>query len=96
MVTVVYAPGDLRVISVCDGPDNIGQCPYAAVGGEVPCSGLDVALSKEELSQMPQGLRRPRFRVSPGSTSCPLAGRGPTAHFCFCRDYFSPFAPKRL
>ncbi len=93
MVAVIYAPGDhLRVIAVCDGPDSTGRCPYAT-GGEVPCSGLEIALSKGDFNQTPDGLSRPRLAVPGGSTDCPLGNLGPTLAGCRVRrDYFSPFA----
>jgi hypothetical protein len=72
VVAVIYAPGDLRVIAVCDGPDGIGRCPNVT-GGEVPCSGLEIALSKEEFKQTAPGLRRPRLAVPASSTDCPLS-----------------------
>ena len=92
MVAVIYAPGDLRVIAACDGPDSTGRCPYVT-GGEVPCSGLEIAVSKGEFNQIRPGLRRPRLAVPASSTECPLAGHNLTlASRRFCHDYFSPFA----
>ena len=92
MVAVIYAPADLRMIAVCDGPDSTGRCLYVT-GGEVPCCGLEIALSKGEFKQTPPGLRRPRLAVPASSTDCPLAGHNLTLA-SHCRDYFSPFAVK--
>ncbi len=94
MVAVIYAPADLRVIAVCDGPDVTGRCPNVT-GGEVPCSGLEITLSKGEFKQTPPGLRRPRLAVPASTMDCPLAGHNLTlASRRFCHDYFSPFAVK--
>lgn len=92
MVAVIYAPKDLRVIAVCDGPDNTGRCPHVT-GGEVPCSGLEIALSKADFNQTPDGLSRPRLAVPASSTDCLLRNPSLTLAGCrVCRDYFSPFA----
>lgn len=88
MVAIMYAPGDLRVIEVCDGPNPNGCCPRIAAGEEVPCRGRDIVLSREELA--PAGLERPRIRVEPGCTVCPVTLiRGTQG---LLRTYFSPFA----
>ena len=88
MVTVMYAPGDLRVMGVCDGPDGSGQCPRIAPGEEVPCWGWDLVLSGDD-ARRPRGtIGRPRVRVTPGTTVCPLAEAG-----CVHR-YFSPFSKR--
>jgi hypothetical protein len=91
VVAVIYTPGDLRMMAVCDA-DGTGRCPYVT-SDEVPCSGLEIALSKGEFKQTPPGLRRTRLAVPASSTDCPLAGHNLTlASRCFCRDYVSPFA----
>jgi hypothetical protein len=88
MVTVMYAPGDLRVMGVCDGPDPRGRCPRIAAGEEVPCWGLDLVLSGDD-ARRPHGTTgRPRLRVAPGTTACPLGDMG------FHRHYFSPFSQR--
>lgn len=92
MVAVMYAPKNLRVVAVCDGPDSTGSCPYVT-GGEVPCSGLEIALSKGDFYQTLDGLSRPRLAVPASSTDCPLGNPSLTLAGCrVCRDYFSPFA----
>ncbi len=89
MVAIQYAPGDLRVMGVCDGPDENGGCPLVVPGEEVPCWGLDIVLSKDDVHRPAGEIGRRRSRVAPGSTTCPLAQAvlvNPG------HDYFSPFA----
>ena len=86
MATVMYAPDDLRIIAVCDGPTSDGCCPRVTAGAEVPCWGLDLVLTGDDPRRASETIGRPRMRVEPGTTVCPLA-RLP------CRTgYFSPFA----
>jgi hypothetical protein len=95
VVAVMYAPADLLVIAVCDGPDSTGRCPYVT-NGEVPCAGLEIALSKGRFDVTAQGLHRSRLAVPVGAMECPLASHEATlASPCICRDYFSPFAVQR-
>ena len=89
MVAIMYAPDDLRIMGVCDGPDATGQCPRCAPGAEVPCWGLDLMISGKEARRLPASMQHERFRVIPGSIVCPLAEAG------FHRRYFSPFQPRR-
>lgn len=90
MVAIQYAPGGLRVIGACDGPTENGCCPLVVAGEKVPCCGLEIVLSKDDGHRPAREIGSPRFRVTPGSTACPLANatavtRTPS------RDYFSPF-----
>jgi hypothetical protein len=89
MVTVMYAPNDLRIIGVCDGPAAEGRCPRVARGEEVHCWGLDLVLSGDDVHRAPGVVGRPRFRVAPGTTLCPLTGM-----MGYSRGYFSPFEPR--
>jgi hypothetical protein len=88
MATVMYAPDDLRVMGVCDGPGADGRCLRVVPGEEVYCRGLDLVLTGDDPRRSPEVVGRPRFRVTAGTVVCPLA-RLP------CRiAYFSPFAPR--
>jgi hypothetical protein len=87
MVAVMYAPGDLRVAEVCDGPDASGKCPRVAPGDEVPCWGLDIVLSHDD----PRHVTNERILVMPGTTVCPLYQAA--AEMQALRTYFSPFVP---
>lgn len=89
MVAIQYAPGDLRVMGVCDGPDENGCCPLVMLGEEVPCWGLDIVLSKDDEHRLDGGIWRERLGVVPGSMTCPLA-KAPLVTPYGC--YFSPFA----
>ncbi len=85
MATVMYAPDDLRVMGVCDGPAPDGRCPRVQAGEEVFCCGLDLVLTRDDARRDPAAAARTRVHVEPGTTSCPLA-------VLPCRtDYFSPF-----
>jgi len=75
MVAVMYVPGSLRVMSVCDGPDRTGFCPRVAVAEQVPCSGYEIVLSRDEYGGTRGGIRRPRWKVPAHATVCPLLGR---------------------
>jgi hypothetical protein len=84
----MYAPDDLRVMGVCDGPAPDGRCPRVKDGEEVFCWGLDLVLFGDDARRTPETAGRPRMRVEPGTTLCPLAKLP-------CRtDYFSPFSPR--
>jgi hypothetical protein len=84
MATVMYAPGGLKVMGVCDGPTPDGRCPRAGRGEQVHCRGLDLVLTSDD----PRSAAGPRtrVRVGPEQTTCPLRA------FPCRTDYFSPFA----
>ena len=94
MTIVMYAPDDLRVMGVCDGPDVHGLCPRMNAGEEVPCWGLDVVQAKDCASRADLGINRPRIRVMPGATVCPLATPAFLAESR--RTYFSPFTRRDI
>ena len=74
MVAVMYSPGTQHVVAMCDGPTRAGFCPRVTLADEVPCSGLEIVLSKDESDPPPDGLDRPRIAVPRCTVACPLAG----------------------
>ncbi|HUF53707.1 MAG TPA: hypothetical protein VMR52_08045 [Dehalococcoidia bacterium] len=93
MVATIYESGALKVIAVCDGPHEFGQCPLVALGERVPCAGFEVALSADEWDERPAGLDRERFQVPASFRVCPLARLGASG---MGERYFSPFKPDGL
>jgi hypothetical protein len=93
MSVIIYEPGTLKVQDVCEGPDESGRCPRANADNNVPCSGSELALSKDESSGSSAGLERRRILVPEQFRLCPTGSRGAIrAVFAAGMRYFHPYA----
>jgi hypothetical protein len=98
MVATMYETDGLKIVGVCDGPEEHGKCPHAAWEGLVPCAGLEIAFTKDEWGEVEvRGLERHHFKLPEDLRVCPLTGQGMLALVSGAEEgYFSPFAPDGL